>query len=330
MAVAPSARQAVPDVDARRARLEQRLARIPGHDSTKASIRYPFDLVRVVGLGRRPLPGPADHFDLAREFARAEDLLRALDAGRDPLWRATGDQVRHHAFAAVDEILPYRLYVPKTWNGRSALPLMLMLHGGGSTENTNMDNDGGLLPRLAEQHGYIVVCPLGYRPTGGFGNPFRASAGRAPNGIAASMGRQRESELSEQETMEVLDLVIAEYGADPRRIYLAGHSMGSGGAWHLAGKFPARWAAVAPMSGALLDPTEYPFDRLRGLPVFMSDGTGSEQTLAASRALHQELKRRGLNVRYVEVDASHVGMVPLVLPSVFEFFDAHRRPAAGG
>ena len=318
------AQQVAPDIRARRAALEQRLAGIQGHEPTKASIRYPFDLVRVVALGRRPFPGPEDHFDLADEFARSESLLRALEAGRDPLWRSTGDHVRHHEFAAAGEILPYRLYVPTTWDGRSALPLVLLLHGGGATENTNMDNDGGTLPRLAERRGYIVVCPLGYRPTGGFGGT--GATGRAPAGLAAGMRRQRESELSERETMEVLELVMAEYGVDPHRVYLAGHSMGSGGAWHLAATYPDRWAALAPLSGPFLDTRTYPFDRLRGLPILMADGTGSAQTLPASRALQQDLRQRWLSIDYVEVDASHVGMVPLVLPRMFDFFDEHRRP----
>jgi hypothetical protein len=37
----------------RSAAFEARLARIQGHDSAKASIRYPFDLARVINLGKR-------------------------------------------------------------------------------------------------------------------------------------------------------------------------------------------------------------------------------------------------------------------------------------
>jgi predicted esterase len=323
-----SQRPAVADLESKRADLERRLDRISGHDSTKASIRYPFDLERVVALGRRPLPGRADHFDLAEEFSRSEDLLRSLESGRDPLWQAKGDHTRHHFLEAADEILPYRIYVPTTWNGKSALPLILMLHGSGATENTYMDNDDGALPKLAERRGFIIVCPLGYRPVGGFGNQsgaFRSSSARSPSGLVNSSARRRESELSEEDTLQVLKLVAAEYGADPRRVYLAGHSMGSGGAWHLAAKFPERWAAVAPMSGALVDEQVYPFDRLRGLPILMTEGTKSTGTLEASRALQQYLKERRLDVEYKEVDASHVGMVSVVWPGIFDFFDKHHR-----
>jgi enterochelin esterase-like enzyme len=101
--------------------------------------------------------------------------------------------------------------------------------------------------------------------------------------------------------------------------------MGSGGAWHLAAKYPERWAAVAPMSGPLVDEQTYPFDRLRGLPIVMTDGTESQGTVAASRALRDFLAERGIKVEYFEVTGSHVGMVSMVLPRIFDFFEKHRR-----
>ncbi len=97
----------------------------------------------------------------------AQGAPTAPAASRDPLWQKTGDQKRSHFFSAAGETLPYRTYVPSTWAGRASLPIILMLHGGGSNENTYMDQAGGLLPRLAEQHGYIIVSPLGYRPAWG-------------------------------------------------------------------------------------------------------------------------------------------------------------------
>ena len=35
--------------------------------------------------------------------------------------------------------MPYRVYVPKTWDGKASLPIILMLHGAGANENTYMD-----------------------------------------------------------------------------------------------------------------------------------------------------------------------------------------------
>ena len=97
--------------------------------------------------------------------------------------------------------------------------------------------------------------------------------------------------------------------------------MGSGGVWHLAARFPERWRAIAPMSGPFVDAQTYPFERLRALPIHMSEGTGATPSLAGSRAMVQFLREQKFNVEYVEVDGDHGGMVPMVWPRLFEFMD---------
>jgi poly(3-hydroxybutyrate) depolymerase len=51
------------------------------------------------------------------------------------------------------------------------------------------------------------------------------------------------------DALEVLDLAQREFGTDPRRTYLTGHSMGGHGTWHLGVTFPDRFAAIAPSAG---------------------------------------------------------------------------------
>ena len=246
-----------------------------------------------------------------------------------PPARATGDQHRQYTFAPTGQAMPYRVYVPKTWDGKAALPIVLMLHGAGANENTYMDQADGLLPKLAEQHGYIVVSAFGFAPLGAYGNPLRLpavfgeSAAAAAQRAAVTPARQRELNLSELEVMTVLEVVTEEYGADRSRTYLAGHSMGSGGAWHLAARYPERWRAVAPMSGPFVDAATYPFDRVRRLPIFMTEGTGATPSLEGSRALARHLRDGGYAFEYLEVEGNHGSMVPMVWPRVFEFFNRH-------
>ena len=52
-------------------------------------------------------------------------------------------------------------------------------------------------------------------------------------------------ELSEKETLEVIELVRKEFTVDDNRTYLMGHSMGGAGTLYLAIKYPQRWAAAA-------------------------------------------------------------------------------------
>ena len=241
--------------------------------------------------------------------------------------RATGDQHREYLFTPTGQQMPYRIYVPKSWDGQRSLPILLFLHGAGANENSYLDMAGGLLGRLAEQHGYIVVAPLGFTPLGAYGNPLRLPAvfgeseAAAAQRAAVTPERRRELDLSELEVITALEIVTEEYGADRSRTFLAGHSMGSGGVWHLAARYPERWRAVAPMSGPFVDAKTYPFDRIRGLPILMTEGTGAEPSLAGSRALAEFLRGGDFDFEYVEVDGNHGSMVPMVWPAIFAYFD---------
>ncbi len=230
-------------------------------------------------------------------------------------------------FAPTGQHIPYRIYVPQDWDGRESLPIVLFLHGAGANERTYLDLADGQVRKLAEQHRTIVVSPLGFSPLGAYGNPLRLPAVFGKSDIAAKQRaevtpeRRRELALSELDVITVLEIVTEEYGADRARTFLAGHSMGSGGVWHLAERYPERWRAIAPMSGPFVDVKTYPFERLRGLPILMTEGTKADPSLEGSRAMAKYLRDGGYRVEYVEVDGNHGGMVPMVWPRVFDFFD---------
>jgi poly(3-hydroxybutyrate) depolymerase len=244
--------------------------------------------------------------------------------------KPTGDQHRQYLFAPTGQQMPYRVYVPTAWDGHSALPIVLFLHGAGANESTYLDIADGMLRKLAEKHGFIVVSPLGFTPLGAYGNPLRLPAVYGESATAQAQiaavtpQRRRELALSELEVITALDVVTEEYGADRARTYLAGHSMGSGGVWHLAARYPDRWRAIAPMSGPFVEAKTYPFERIRRLPIFMTEGTGATPSLAGSRALAKFLREQKFDFQYLEVNGDHGGMVPMVWPAVFDYFDAHR------
>jgi predicted peptidase len=238
-----------------------------------------------------------------------------------------GDQHREYNFAPTGQQMPYRIYVPTRWDGNSSLPILLFLHGAGANESSYLDMAGGLLPRLAEEHGYLVVSPLGFTPLGAYGNPLRLPAvfgeseAAAVQRAAVTPERQRELDLSELDVITVLEIVAEEYAADRSRTFIAGHSMGSGGVWHLAARYPERWRAVAPMSGPFIDKETYPFDRIRDLPIFVTEGTGAEPSLVGSRALAAFMRAGDFDFEYLEVDGNHGSMVPMVWPAIFDYFD---------
>ena len=99
--------------------------------------------------------------------------------------RATGDQQRElrvRAHRPADAVPPL---CAESWNGKDSLPILLFLHGAGANERTYLDMADGQMMKLAEQHGYIIVSPLGFTAMGAYGNPLRLPAVYGQSDVAA-------------------------------------------------------------------------------------------------------------------------------------------------
>ena len=139
--------------------------------------------VHTVNLSRISLGA----MDLAKELSVAEAALAAGTSGRDPVAGRTGDIKRHYVLKSAGEILPYRIYVPTRYDKTRAMPLIVALHGLGGSEDSFFESYEKRLPRLAEQRGYIIAAPLGYRPDGFYG----WGVGEAPADPATRQLQQR-------------------------------------------------------------------------------------------------------------------------------------------
>jgi poly(3-hydroxybutyrate) depolymerase len=79
-----------------------------------------------------------------------------------------GDQHLTHVLQETGQEIPFRLYVPKGYDGSKSYPLIVVLHGGGSDEDRVFD--GTDIKSLAEARQVMVVAPRGYDKFGGYGN----------------------------------------------------------------------------------------------------------------------------------------------------------------
>jgi len=244
---------------------------------------------------------------------------------------AKGDQQRHYYFEEAGAEMPYRLYVPGTYDPAERTPLVVALHGYGGDQNYFF-NALATLPELLDEHGFIFVAPLGYSEKGWYGAPLdipgnrpRSSGQPSPPVTQTSDEIRRERYLSETDVMNVLTLVEEEYNIDPDRTYLMGHSMGGMGTYVLGQKYADKWAAIAPMSGTLGD-AEYSLEKLRNVAVMLSAGEQETAVVEAARAQIEAMKELGIVTGlWVAPGASHGSMIAPTIPHVLEFFDGQVR-----
>lgn len=268
---------------------------------------------------------------LAMSVVVAAVSVGAVEAGAQAVG-PSGDQQRSYHFVDAGEDMPYRLYVPESYDADVGAPLVVALHGYGGDQNTFFEMVPNL-PELCEEYGFIFVAPMGFAADGWYGAPLsipgdapRSSGRPTPVPSRTPDEETRYRALSEADVMNVLDLVRVEYNVDPDRIYLMGHSMGGFGTWWLGQKYAARWAAIAPMSGVLPD-VDYRLPNLANVAVHVS--IGGEETPAwveASRAQVETMREAGMTAAYYEPDgATHGSMVAPTVPRAFEFFDGRSK-----
>ena len=212
--------------------------------------------------------------------------------------------------------MEYAQFVPSTYKKENKSPLIIALHGLGSNPQQIMRYRG--LTDLAEKHGYIVAAPMGYNSGGWYGAriPFKTRKDDPDN----------LSELSEKDVMNVLEIVRKEYTIDQDRIYLTGHSMGGGGTWHMAIKYPDLWAALAPIAPAIFRPAT-DVEKVKHLPVILVQGDNDKLCpVETARKWADQMKKLEMTHEYVEIPGGdHISVAAQNLPKIFEFFGKHKR-----
>lgn len=268
------------DLDARLAKLRAEVER--RGDSAAPTIEertLPSLVQKLDGMRRRR----AEETVLpgARLLAEAEALL----AADGPYYGAErpGDFWLRVPTATGTESV--RLFVPP--GAKTPQPLVIAVHGAGGSENLFFDGYGdGEVVRQAASRGWFVTAPRC-----GFGTLDCAA---------------------------LADALAERFPIDLGRVVLVGHSMGAMQVIGNASKTPARWAAVAALSGG---GGLRRSDALVKVPFYV--GVGSRDfARSQGRRLHQELEQLGATSTLREYEGvEHLAIVQLALPDVFAFFD---------
>ena len=197
-------------------------------------------------------------------------------------------QHRNYEFPGTGESIPYAVFVPSSYDSSQPAPLIVSLHGLGRSHDWLMGYHG--LLDQAEANGYIVVTPLGYIRRGWYGS--------------RELDDMQDAQRSEQDVMNVLQLMRDEFSVDSNRIYLWGHSMGGAGTYHIAAKYPDIFAglgvaAPAPEADA---PMNNILNNIKHLPIFVLQGDEDAAVpVERTRAWVAKMQELGMQHVYVEI-----------------------------
>ena len=242
-----------------------------------------------------------------------------------PLYQHKGEQYRIYNFPGTGESIPFRLFVPSKWAPGTRLPMLVTLRAGNTVDGPY--RAGNDLVKVAEQRGYIVVTPMGYR---GLSQPYYGSRYQIarPNAPQPAAGwTQQEDERAEQDVMYVTDLVAQEYGVDTSRIFLHGQNPSASGALHLAAKFPDKFAAVVVSSGPIVY-DNYPFANIKGkLALLVIHGDqDTTNPMANSQKMAEAFKAQGIDAVYATVPGgTHLEAYLTYAAQIFDFLDRQKK-----
>lgn len=238
-----------------------------------------------------------------------------------PFVEATDPRVenRTYHFEPTGETMPYSVFVSSQVSDERPSPVIVTLHGLGVGAGFMLR---GRALDLAEEGGYILVGPMGYNEAGWYGSPV-ITFGDAP------VEPENLRELSEQDVMNVLDLILEEFNVDEERVYIMGHSMGGAGALYLGAEHAERFAAIGAIAPAAfrIDPSILaPVSD--SMPVIIVHGDADTLVpVDQARRWVDWMAGNGMEHEYHELEGvDHGVVIEEAMPAIYEFFSRHRRP----
>lgn len=129
----------------------------------------------------------------------------------------------------------YLVHVPDSYDGNSAVSLVVGLHGG--VGSARQFEEQSQLANYSDNAGFILVCPNGIKRTWNGGG---------------CCGKARENDIDDVGFIaRLIDKMIEDYNIDPKRVYVTGLSNGGFMAYRLACELPDKIAAIAPVGATM-------------------------------------------------------------------------------
>jgi len=141
----------------------------------------------------------------------------------------------------------FTVHVPPGYDGRTPLPVVVMLHGGGGSSKGAATETGW--GAKADVAGFLAVFPNALPEDA----TKRSSFGRNPQLWNDGSDRFHPGQIPPDDVAfltAMLDRVQATFSVDPRRIFFTGFSNGASMTFRVGAELAPRIAAIAPVAGA--------------------------------------------------------------------------------
>ena len=159
-------------------------------------------------------------------------------SGRTATGAGTGNSV--HKLKFDGRTRTYEVHLPPAYDGRTPLPVVLNLHGGGG--NATVQRRQSQMDKTADRFGFIVVYPEG---TSAFGRLLTWNAGICC-GYAMKQNVNDVGFIA-----RLLDELPKQYAVDTARVYSMGMSNGAAMSYRLACELPDRIAAIGAVASTM-------------------------------------------------------------------------------
>lgn len=155
-----------------------------------------------------------------------------------PVVAPVAGKVDGHDFKSALGTNPYQVYVPASYDGHSAWPLFVMLHGCGTTADQQMHANS--INELADAEKFLVLYPeVNLTNIGG--------CWKAIHGDVTS--RQRGGGGDADVIAGITRAAMVDYRVDPERVYMIGMSAGAFQTTATAAAYPELYAAIGVNAG---------------------------------------------------------------------------------
>jgi predicted peptidase len=197
------------------------------------------------------------------------------------------------------QVMPYRLYIPPTYEKSQKYPLIVWLHGAGGAGTDNLRQiQGDQVPGTRTwtttsnqtKHPAFVVVP-------------QTISGWDSTGAAAALGVPETAEATQLTSslvhvLAIVETVEKEFHIDSKRLYIAGQSLGGFGTWNLITKKPGVFAAAIILCGGGNPGLA---GNVKRMPIWSFQGDMDDAVFVKSnRNMIAAIRKLGGNPKYTE------------------------------